>query len=92
VKESDIERYLDTRIKELGGTTRKFVSPGRVGVPDRICFLPSGFIFLVEVKMTKGKLSVRQEREIGSMRELGVLVYVVHGHNGVDAMMRELSR
>jgi hypothetical protein len=92
MKESAVEKYLHERITEIGGTTRKWVSPNRCGVPDRICILPPGFVFFVEVKTDVGKLSVRQTREIASLKELGCLVYVVQGREGVDAMMREVGR
>lgn len=36
VRESDIEKHLVARVKEAGGVAYKWVSPGRVGVPDRI--------------------------------------------------------
>ena len=38
--EKNIENYLKNKIKKLGGVAYKFVSPGMVGVPDRICVLP----------------------------------------------------
>ena len=94
MKESDVEKYLHKQIEGIGGTTRKWVSPGRVGVPDRICILPSspGFVFFVEVKTDKGKLSVRQEREIQTLRSFGVRVYIVKGFNGVDKLIQELTK
>lgn len=39
-RETIVEHRLHKEFKKLGGTTRKWVSPGRVGVMDRICFLP----------------------------------------------------
>jgi len=90
MKESQVEKYLHKKIEELGGTTRKFTSPGRVGVPDRICFLPNGRVIFVEVKTNSGKLSVRQEREIEQLRSFGAECRVVRGHNGVDLFVNGL--
>jgi hypothetical protein len=42
VLERDIERYLVRRTVEHGGIAYKWVSPGRVGVADRIVLLPGG--------------------------------------------------
>ena len=36
IRENAVEKYLDSEIKKLGGITRKWISPGRDGVPDRI--------------------------------------------------------
>jgi hypothetical protein len=57
--EKEVEKLLHVEITKLGGTTRKWVAPGRAGVPDRIVFLPTGVIKFVELKTTRGKLSVR---------------------------------
>lgn len=36
IRENKVEKYLDKEVTKLGGITRKWVSPGRDGVPDRI--------------------------------------------------------
>ena len=38
--EKDIERKLVAGVKRSGGKAYKFVSPGNVGVPDRIVIWP----------------------------------------------------
>lgn len=40
MRESDIERYLVKRVKELGGEVRKVKWIGRNGAPDRLVMLP----------------------------------------------------
>lgn len=40
VRENKVEKYLDEQVTKLGGITRKWVSPGRDGVPDRIVIKP----------------------------------------------------
>lgn len=92
MRESDVEKYLHQCVTAAGGTTRKWVSPGRAGVPDRICFLPGGFVFFVEVKVEGGRTTTRQMREIESLRELGAICYVAHGKPGVDSIIAELIR
>lgn len=90
-EENAVEKYLHQKIVALGGTTRKWVSPGHVGVPDRIVFVPQGRVFFVEVKTDKGKLSVRQQRELDSLVTMGCNCHVVNGYNGVDAFIRGLN-
>jgi len=90
VRENKVERYLHDRVTSLGGTSRKWVSPGRRGVPDRIVVLPWG-IWLVEVKTIEGRLSPDQEREHQRLRDAGAVVKVVYGHAGVDQLIEELK-
>ncbi len=40
MRESDIERHLVRRVKELGGEVRKVRWIGRKGAPDRLVMLP----------------------------------------------------
>lgn len=82
-RENKVEKYLDKRIEDLGGLTRKWVSPGRTGVPDRIVIL-GGAVFFVEVKTVDGGLSEVQRREHGRLLEVGARVHTVYGETGVD--------
>jgi len=43
LRESDIEKYLVKRVKELGGECRKIQFIGRPGAPDRLVMLPPKF-------------------------------------------------
>lgn len=54
MKESKIEQALVEGVEALGGLCLKFTSPGRRGVPDRICVLPHGRVYWVELKRPKG--------------------------------------
>lgn len=69
------EAYLRDEVRKLGGIAYKFVSPGQVGVPDRIVILPGGRIFFVEVKSEGKKSSDSQKRQHGTLRALGCTVY-----------------
>tara|TARA_R110002153_G_scaffold204675_3_gene357480 strand:+ start:955 stop:1245 length:291 start_codon:yes stop_codon:yes gene_type:complete len=82
--EKQIEKYFHEQIELIGGTTRKWVSPGRAGVPDRIVFY-AGHVVFVELKTTKGKLSSVQAREHVRLTELGASVVTLYG----DAMVNE---
>ena len=89
VRENKVERYLDQRVKELGGLTRKWVSPGRDGVPDRIILL-EGVVWFVEVKTTDGTLSGAQSREHCRLKESGAKIRTVYGEADVDSFIEEL--
>lgn len=88
-RENKVEKYLDKEFTKRGGLTRKWVSPGRAGVPDRICIL-NGNVWFVEVKTVAGRLSIAQQREILRLSEAGAKVHTVYGEEGVDKLMREV--
>lgn len=89
VRENKVEKYLDKCVKDLGGITRKWVSPGRDGVPDRIVFLYRK-IFFVEVKTVSGKLSTTQQREHSRLIDQGAKVFTVYGEDGVDELLKQV--
>jgi hypothetical protein len=89
VRENKVEKYLDKQITALGGLTRKWTSPGRDGVPDRICIVQGRF-FLVEVKTVDGKCSPTQLREHTRLSDAGADVRVVYGEQGVDVFIRDI--
>ena len=83
--ERTVEEYFVKQVKLAGGIVRKFVSPGRRGVADRLVFFPGGRLRLVELKRPdKGKLSVLQKREAQRMRDLGHIVDVIDTKEKVD--------
>lgn len=90
VRENKVERYLRDRFRKAGGGTRKWVSPGRDGVPDQIAVL-HGTVIMVEVKTVDGKLSSVQTREQRRLRDLGLIVTTVYGERGVDALMDDIN-
>ena len=83
VREAKVEKYLDSEVQKLGGITRKWVSPGRDGVPDRIVIF-DGEVWFIEVKTTDGTLSSAQKREHARLTDAGAFVWTVYGHKGVD--------
>ena len=83
VRENKVEKYLDSEVTKLGGLTRKWVSPGRDGVPDRIVIL-DGVVWFVEVKTIDGRKSEAQKREHQRLRDCGAYVHTVYGNDGVD--------
>lgn len=89
MREKDIENYLKESVKKIGGRTYKFTSPGNAGVPDRICIIPGGFIFFVELK-APGKITrPLQDRQIAKLRNLGCMVYVADSNEQIDRILED---
>jgi len=92
VKESQIESYFVDRVRVAGGIQRKFVSPGRKGVPDRIVGFPVERFALVELKATGGKPRDDQVREHKRWRKLGFCVVVINSLQHVDSFIEFMTR
>lgn len=90
--EKTIEKYLRSRVDELGGVCLKFSSMTETGYPDRIVLFPGGLMAFVELKSTGKKPTKLQEIRHGQLREMGFPVYVVDDKEGVDTTLEELRR
>jgi len=86
VNENKVERHLTASVEEIGGVSRKWVSPGRDGVPDRI-IIYKGRVVFVEVKTCGGRLSSVQEREHERLRAAGAEVVTVYGEEEVNDLI-----
>lgn len=85
MRESTIELYLTGQVRAmLGGETRKFKSPGRNSVPDRIVLLPGGHMHFVELKAPGKKANSGQAREHVRLQKLGFSVVVLDTKEKVD--------
>ena len=90
ILEKDIERYLVRRAIEHGGVAYKWVSPGRVGVADRIVLLPGGVVWFVELKTVKGRLSPLQQVFAADMRRMGMNYIVIRSKGEVDELLQRV--
>jgi hypothetical protein len=88
-RENKVETYLNDEFCKLdpNAVTRKWVSPGRANVPDRIVIV-RGVVYFVEVKTVDGELSSGQKREATALIEAGARVHCVYGHGGVDKFIK----
>lgn len=89
--EQEIEKQLVAEVNACDGKALKFVSPGCVGVPDRIVLLPGGKLGFVEVKSPGKKPRPIQERRIRQLRALGFLVFVVDGKEQIGGVLRAIQ-
>jgi hypothetical protein len=91
VTEKYIEQKLIKAVKELGGITPKFVSPGLDGVPDRIVLLPMGRIAFVELKAPGKKMRPLQVKRKTQLEALGFLVYCIDGVEQIGGVLDEIN-
>lgn len=86
MRESDVEKYLTERVRQLGGDTRKVAWIGRHGAPDRFVMLPRGCAW-VELKAPGQKPRPSQEREHERLRSMGQRVEVIDSFESVEAFL-----
>lgn len=91
MKESQIDRRLVEGVKRLGGMCLKFVSPGTLGVPDRIIITAKGRVIFVELKTETGRLTKIQRYVIGEMQKRGADARVVKGIDEVKELLAEIE-
>lgn len=91
MRERDIEHKLVTETVKRGGVAMKFVSPGCIGVPDRIVMLPGGRMGFVELKAPGKKPRSIQTRRIRQMQAMGFKVFVVDGMEQIGSVLDEIQ-
>lgn len=76
--EKRLERSLKSIVEDtMNGFCLKLLSQHITGLPDRLCLLPKGKIFFVEVKTTGKKPRKIQKYIHEKLRSLGFRVYVL---------------
>jgi len=84
MRESSIEYIFNKCIKDQGGLSVKFTSPGMSGVPDRIVLMPGGRIVFAEIKAPGKKLRPLQLHRKEQLEEIGFKVYVIDSKAAID--------
>ncbi|MEH7462759.1 VRR-NUC domain-containing protein [Bacillus thuringiensis] len=92
MRESEVERYLAKKVKQIGGLAPKWVSPGQRGVPDRIVILPNGITLYVEMKAPGKKLAPLQELWAKKLTKLGHSAYMIDTKERVDDFIGECQQ
>lgn len=88
--ESIVEHYLVQQCEKAGLLCRKYISPGRRGVPDRIV-IGGGRTVFIETKSAVGRLSNLQKREIKRMLSHGADVRIYNTRQQVDNFIAEAA-
>ena len=90
MREKTIEQHLVKAVKNSGGIAPKLVSPGFVGMPDRLVLLPGGKIGFVEVKAPGKEPRPLQVARHGLLRRLGFKVYVLDDPEQIGGILDEI--
>ena len=72
--------------------TVKFVSPGFVGMPDRLVLLPGGRLGFVEVKAPRKKPRAIQTVRHEQLRQLGFKVYVLDNKEQIGVIIDDIIK
>lgn len=91
MSEKAIERKLVSEVKKRGGLCWKFVSPGIVGVPDRLVLFDGGLLAFVELKDIGRKTRPIQTRRIEQLKSLGFKVYVIDNTEMIGVILDEIQ-
>lgn len=75
--EKTLEARLVREIEARGGMALKYTSQFHRGIPDRICLLPYGLIYFVELKSTGKKPTKLQDHALKKIFDLGFAGYVI---------------
>jgi len=92
MQESDLERKLKVNVEAAGGQCHKWVSPGKRGVPDRICLFPEGRLAFVEMKAPGKKLRPLQRKRKKELELLGFNVFAIDSTEGIQAFINVMTR
>ena len=92
MNEKKIEQKLRDEVKRRGGLALKFVSPGFVGVPDRIVLMPDGNVGFVEVKAPGEVPRAIQVSVHKRLRRLGFKVFVLDNIESITRVIDEIER
>jgi hypothetical protein len=88
MNERDIERFLVSRVRGLGGEIRKARWIGRRGAPDRRVLLPGRPPFWVELKAPGKRPTALQLREHERLRRFGEAVVVIDSIQAVEEILK----
>lgn len=89
--EKAVDKYLVREVEKAGGVALKYDNGNKSGYPDRICLMPGGVTFWVELKGTGLDPRPLQWHRITEMRAMGHKVYVADSYDKVDEIVRKNS-
>ena len=90
--ESEIEKILIIEVKKHGGVALKFVTPGMIGVPDRIVLMNNGNMAFIELKAPGKKLRPIQEKRKSQIESLGFKVYCIDSKEQIGGILDEIEK
>jgi hypothetical protein len=88
--EASLEQKLVLEVERRGGLCWKFVSPGTIGVPDRIVIAPDGRIIFVEMKGPTGKLHPMQRKRAKELADRGADWRLLKSNQDIGLFIQEI--
>lgn len=85
--EKYLERELVNRVELFGGKCIKLIPFNANGIPDRLCLMPGGYAFFVELKTKGQKPRKLQIYWHNKLRNLGFNVYVIDSYEKLNAII-----
>lgn len=89
--EKTLEARLVREIEARGGMALKYTSQFHRGIPDRICLLPYGLIYFVELKSTGKAPTKLQTHALKRIFDLGFSGYVIDNTEGLDKFLARVD-
>lgn len=91
ISEKSLEKVFTDRARLIGGMSRKFVSPGYSGVPDRLLFI-KGLVFPAEIKTSGEKPTPRQRFVHREFAANGFPVWIIDDKVSLDAFFEHVKQ
>jgi len=88
--EKVLEKKLSEAVKRAGGLSIKLISIHFIGLPDRLCLLPKGRLFFIEMKTTGKKPSKIQTIIHAKFDALGFPVLVIDTTEKINDFIKTL--
>lgn len=92
IREVKVEKKLRQAAEASGGRAYKFISPGVLGVPDRIVVLPGGVVCFVEVKAPGEKPRPSQRHVLRQLYRIGASVATVDNETTAGRLIDMMRR
>lgn len=92
IREVRVEKKLREAAERVGGKAYKFVSPGVLGVPDRIVVIPGGLVCFVEVKAPGEKPRPSQRHVLRQLYRIGASVATVDNETTAGRLIDMMRR
>ena len=91
MREREVEKVLTKEVKKRGGIAFKFISPGMVGVPDRLVLMKDGRLAFVELKAPGKEMRPLQILRKRQLESLGFLVYCIDSKEKIGGVLDEVE-
>jgi hypothetical protein len=89
--EKTLEARLVREIEARGGMALKYTSQFHRGIPDRICLMPYGRIYFVELKSTGQRPTKLQVHALKRLSGLGYYADIIDNSEGLEKFLKQVD-